>query len=168
MKNILSFLTVVCLFVTSLAGCTFFSDTPTDHTFLQGRENVVKVEICTNSEAYTWRKGREVNSLQPLVELSSEEIDYFWNELLAAPALDISRSTKGKLCGDLLFVVSYANGEKELIGFFEIGVLNADGTFAGYRYHVLEDSAALAKLFAKYADPQLLQEVSMGFRARYK
>ena len=89
---------------------------------------MVKVEICTNSEAYTWRKGREVNSLQPLVELSSEEIDYFWNELLVAPALDISRSTEGKLCGDLLFVVSYANGEKELIGFFEIGVLNADGT----------------------------------------
>ena len=40
--------------------------------------------------------------------------------------------------------------------------------FAGYRSHVLEDGESLTKLFAKYADPQLLQEVSMSFRARYK
>ena len=166
MKNILSFLTVVCLFVTSLAGCEMPRGGPTEHTFLQSRENVVKVEICTNSKVINWREGAQITTIQPLVELSAEEIDFLWKNLLEFPAVKLRYVESG--CGDLLFVFTYANGQQELIGYGEIGVLNADGTFAGYRSHVLEDGESLTKLFAKYADPQLLQEVSMSFRARYK
>jgi len=166
MRSILIYFTAACLAVSLLSGCTMPYGGPTEHTFLQSRENVVKVEICTNSEAYRWTRGRQVTSLQPLAELSSEEIDAFWNELSAFPALEMGHHP-GNGCGDLLFVVSYANGQQELVGYGEVGVLNADGTFDKYRYYVLDNREQLAKLFAKYADPALLRANSQSFRAFY-
>ena len=164
MKKTLIYIVVVSLVTALLSGCDFYETRPVEFAFLQSRENVVKVEICTNSE-YHPKAGREVNSLEPMAELSPEQIDEFWNALLEIAAVDVLRNTIGDMCGDLLFAISYANGQKELISFYSIGVVNADGTFEEYRLLAVEDSKALAQLFAKYADPKLLREVSMGFRA---
>ena len=167
MKKILSYIAVICITATLLSGCDFYETRPAKFEFLQSRENVEKVEICTNSEAYGWIDGRHVNSLETIAELPPEEIDEFWNSLLEISAVDIIRDTTGQMCGDLLFVISYTNGQKELISFYDIGVVNADGTFAGYRLLAVEDRRALAQLFAKYADPKLLGKLSMGFRSYY-
>ena len=167
MKKTLIYIVSVCLVTVLLSGCNFYETRPAEFEFLQSRENVVKVEICTNSEAYDWIRGHQLDSLQSIAELSSEEIDEFWNALLEISAVDILRDTTGQMCGDLLFVISYTNGQKELISFYEIGIVNADGTFEEYRLLAVEDREALAQLFAKYADPKLLREVSMGFRSYY-
>ena len=166
MKKTLIYIVLVCLVTAILSGCDFYVTSPAEFTFLQSRENVVKVEICTNSEYHPLER-REVNSLEPIAELSPEEIDSFWNSLLGAPGLDVTKKTTGEMCGDLLFAVWYENGQGELISFSDIGIVNADGTFGGYRHHVLEDRKALTQLFAKYVDPNLLIEVSRDFRAYY-
>ena len=167
MKKTLIYIVVVSLVTALLSGCDFYETRPAKFEFLQSRENVEKVEICTNSEAYGWIEGKHVNSLETIAELPPEEIDEFWNALLEIAAVDVLRNTTGDMCGDLLFAISYANGQKELISFYSIGVVNADGTFEEYRLLAVEDSKALAQLFAKYADPKLLREVSKGFRSYY-
>lgn len=165
MKKIIVRFAVLFLVVALLTGCDMPYGGPVEHTFLQSRENVVKVEICTNSNSLNWRKGAKIDSLHTLVELSAEEIDSLWNELLTVDAVKLKFVSYG--CGDLVFVFTYADGQQELIGYSEIAVLNADGTFLQYRYHVLYDTNAITELFAKYADPELLKEVSEFFRSYY-
>ena len=166
MKKILIYIALVCFAITLLGGCDFSRGGPTEHTFLQGRTDVLKVEICTNSEIINWREGSMIDTLHPLAELSNEEIDSLWNALLAFPSAEVNYIESG--CGDLLFVFTYADGQKELIGYGEIGVLNPDGTFSKYRSHVLADGKALAKLFARYADVKMLREASKSFNAYYQ
>ena len=166
MKKIFAYLTAVCLVVTLLAGCTLpFYEKPGGHTFLQSRENVVKVEICTNSAPDDhWPEGREMDALRPLVELTAEEIDSLWNELSAFSAYDTSADPdERRYFGDLLFVFTYAVGQQELVGFYDIGVLNPDGTFAGYRDYELADRELVAKIFSQYARVRLLTEESIEF-----
>ena len=147
------------------AGCDMPSRGPVQHTFAYEREEVVKIEICSNNELEILRDGTKIETLPVLAVLSKEEIDSFWQELLKLPAYKLRYVSNG--CGDLLFVISYANGTQELIGFYEIGLVNADGTFGGYRSHALGDGALLAQIFARYADPEMLAEASMTFRSYY-
>lgn len=165
MKKILACFSMCCLVVVLLNGCIIPYGAKTEHTFLQSREDVVKVEISTCSNVTVWGNGEKVETILPLVELSNEEIDLLWNELLAFPANTVKVLDYG--CGDLMFVFTYANGQQELIGFYKIAVLNADGTFLQYRNHALTDPKLMTALFAKFADLALLSEVSDDFRSYY-
>lgn len=158
-------LIIALALVAALLGCDVPYGGTTQHTFLQDRENVVKVEICTSDDSAILHEGSNPGPLVPIAVLSGDEIDSLWEELLAFPAYELNYVAHG--CGDLLFVISYTNGEQELIGYSEIGVINADGTFSGYRNHVLGDGASLTRLFARYADPEMLSKVSMSFQAHY-
>ena len=120
MKKILIYIAVICITATLLSGCDFYETRPAKFEFLQSRENVEKVEICTNSEAYGWLEGHQIDSLKIIAELSPEKIDEFWNALLEISAVDIIRDTTGQMCGDLLFVISYTDGQIELISFADI------------------------------------------------
>ena len=165
MKKILTLLIVVCLQVALLLGCTMPYGEPINYTFLQSRENVVKIEICTNNQAaINWLEGQKVSSLQHLTALSAEEIDSLWDELSGFPA---HKQGKHPLmgCGDLVFVVTYENGQQELIGYGTVGVLNPDGTFNGYRDYAAFDGELLSNVFAKYADKEVLKRVSTSFCA---
>ena len=166
MKKILCCMAVVCFAVTLLAGCTLpLAEKPGGHTFMQSRENLVKVEICTNLDPDNHLPvGEKMDSLRPLAELTVEESSSLWNELSAFPAYDTSDSQNdARYLGDLLFVFTYADGQQELIGFHDIGILNSDGTFAGYRGYELKDLELLAKIFSQYANTRLLIEESSEF-----
>ena len=167
MKTKLLTMTSLLLALTLMfGGCDMPYGGPTEHTFLQNRENVVKVEICSNAMYGIVREGSQMESLNPIAVLLDEEIDVLWEALLSFPSYEVRYIKHG--CGDLLFVVSYANGEQELIGYNLIGIVNSDGTFGGYRNHVFGDAASLTQLFAQYADPTVLAEASMTFRAYYE
>lgn len=165
MKRIQFILIVLLITAVVLSGCDIPYGNTTQHTFLHSREDVAKVEICTNNDLTIWQEGSNINSLILITTLSNEEIDLLWAELLSFSAYECNFISHG--CGDLLFVISYANGEQELIGFGEIGIINPDGTFCGYRSHVLGDNALLAHLFSQYGDADILAKASMSFRANY-
>lgn len=165
MKTIRMLFPVLFLVATLISGCDVPYGDAIQHTFIQAREEVVKVELCFSNEERILQEGSKMNSLTVLAVLPDEEIDFLWQDLLELPAYKVRFVANG--CGDLLFVISYANGTQELIGFYEIGLVNADGTFGGYRSHALGDGALLAQLFARYADPEMLAEASMSFRAYY-
>ena len=86
MKKFLVCFAVCCLVFALLNGCTIPYGKSTEHTFLQSREDVVKVELSTCSDVKVWRTGEKVETIHPLVELSNDEIDSLWNELLASTA----------------------------------------------------------------------------------
>lgn len=165
MKTMGKLVSILVLVAVLLSGCDMPYGGPTQHTFLQDRENVSKVEICTSEDLKILYKGSKPGPLDPIVTLSEEEIDSLWEELSAFPAYELNFVSHG--WGDLVFVVSYANGEQELIGYHEIGIINEDGTFGGYRGHVLDDATSLSQLFAQYASAEILSKVSMSFRAYY-
>jgi hypothetical protein len=166
MKRACFFVIGVFLLSVILTGCDFPAGKSTQHTFLQNREDVVKVEICTNDTFKILHSGETPYSLSPLYVLSEEEIDSLWESLLAFPAYEVRYVSTG--CGDLLFVVSYANGEQELIGYGEIGVINAEGLFDSYRNHRFWDGPLMSELFAQYVSPKTLKETSESFRAYYE
>lgn len=165
MKKIRMLFSAVFLVAMLFSGCDVPYGDPVQHTFTHEREDVVKIEICSNNEVEILKEGSKIDSLSVLAVLPDEEIDLLWQALLELPAYELRYVAHG--CGDILFVISYADGKQELIGFYDIGIVNADGTFGGYRSHALGDGALLAQLFAQYADPEILAKASMTFRAYY-
>lgn len=165
MKSKMFLSCVVILLITSalLVGCKdLFGGRPVQHTFIQERANVEKVEICTYcNDSYP------IGTITPICVLSDSEIDSMWDDLSNLQAITILPSQHPSRFGDLIFVVHYADGEQELIGFEEQGVIYADGTFGGYRGYAFLDERELAKVFAKYAEPESLIEVSESFAHWY-
>ena len=164
MRKIRIFVIGVFLLLVILAGCDFPYGGPTQHTFLQSRENIVKVEICYLDEELHF--GTKPDTLSLLYVLSEEEIDILWDELSGFPAFELRHANQS--FGDLFFVVSYSNGEKELIGYAEIPVVNADGIFDEYRGHLLDNSELLSQIFARYVNPKILMKVSECFKASFE
>jgi hypothetical protein len=166
MKKFLHTIVFPFLVALLLVGCDMPYGKSTIHTFAYNREDVVKVDICANSDLEIWREGEVISSLTTIATVPEEEIDTIWQILPSFGAYEVNYLSGG--CGDLVFVIHYTNGDRELIGFYEIGLLNEDGTFKGYRHHVLGVKVLLAQLFAQYADVTQLSEVSMSFKAYYE
>lgn len=144
-----------------LSGCDMhIGNYPTEHTFIQDRSNVKKVEICTHD--YT---SAPVGPITPIVVLSEEEIDSLWIDLLN---LEVAPIIPEHTVGDILFVISYQDGQQELLGFSEAAFLKADGKFGLWRGYVFYDGRDLADVFAKYADPDMLSEISEYFSFYYR
>lgn len=162
-KRFLSCAATLLIIIVLLTGCDFqFGSQPIQHTFLQERANVEKVEICTyRNDSYP------IGTITPIIVLSDGEIDSLWDDLLKLQAITILPSKQESRFGDLLFVIHYVDGEQELISFVELGSICADGTFGGYRGYAFLDDQALAKVFAKYANPESLIEVSEEFAHWY-
>ena len=64
--------------------------------------------------------------------------------------------------GDLLFVITYRDGEKELLGFVNLGYVTPDGV-SHYSLDFLRNKEELYNIFLKYADKETLLEVSKDF-----
>ena len=149
----------VLVIMVLLTGCDLqFGSQSVQHSFLQERTNVEKVEICTYCN-----DGYPIGTITPIVALSDGEIDSLWADLLELPAVTILPAKQESRLGDILFVIRYVDGEQELIGFVEQGIICEDGTFGGYRGYAFRDNQELAKVFAKYADPETLAEMSKEF-----
>lgn len=162
-KKIVLIAASLFIIVAMLAGCDIsFGSRPVQHTFIQERANVEKVEICTYcNDSYP------IGTITPIIALSDSEIDALWVDLSELPAVSILPAKAESRLGDILFVIRYTDGQQELIGFVEQGVIDADGTFVGYRGYAFQDDRALAKVFAKYVNAEDLMEVSEEFKHWY-
>ena len=144
-----SVLLLIVLFALALTGCGY--DKPYYHQFRQPRENVEKVEICTFDEY-------KIEIIEPIAKLSDTEIDSFLNDISLLEGYKFAMFDPILSYGDLAIVISYTNGEKEIIGLTNIGFLSPDGelTTSSYSYH-FED---IIDIMVKYVDKNLLDENS--------
>ena len=146
--------------VVLLSGCLLLEGSkPVNHTFLQERKNVAKVEICTRTD-----DCYPIGTIVPITSLTTQEIDSFWTEVPALAAYTILPGETDRL-GDLLFRISYVDGTQELLGYEEQCVIHADGSLGGYRGYAFRENE-LTQLFSKYADPEMLAKNS-GYFSHY-
>lgn len=143
-----------------LAGCDFTQLQRTfTYTFRQPQSEVLKVEICTYEE------GNPLGIITPLVQLPETAIKTFWTDILDLECRETLKIDTPTGYGDLIFQITYKNGEREILGLQWIGVISPDNTNTETLQYF--DPVELSKVFAKYEDPEVLSEVSEDFSHWY-
>jgi hypothetical protein len=94
--------------------------------------------------------------------LDDTDVGPFWTDIEHLECRETKKFDTPTGYGDIIFLVTYQNGEKEIFSFQWIGHISADGTHhESLRYF---DPIDLCKVFAKYADPALLADQSAFFQ----
>ncbi len=138
-------------------GCTRSSEKTTfSYTFLQERHCVQRVEICLYQDGYP------LGTITPLVQLAEPEVDLFWADIENLECRKTKKLDTPSGYGDIIFLVTYQNGEKEIFSLVWIGYISADGKHTETLQYF--DPKKLSEVFAKYADPKVLVEKSEVFR----
>ncbi len=166
MKTKLDYFRTIAVLLISLTLCGCDWDcctTPFTYTFRQDWSNVKKIEICAYEESTIYKKA---GAITPLIQLTDAERDAFKNEIAELECLNQVMLDPPTDCGDLLFVISYIDGEKEMLGFENFSYITPDGSFYT-RYQYFIDKAKLCEIFMKYADFEILSEISYDFRFWY-
>lgn len=148
-----------------LCGCDPFYGASGSYTFCQEWDNVAKVAICYHDDTDILVGSSEFGPLTTLTELTEEQISSLYNDLKGVPAHEVEIPSFG--LGQLLFVVTYSDGEQELIGLGMSATIDADGSFKGYCEYAFADDPQMVKIFAKYADPEVLGEYYDDFWRLY-
>lgn len=159
-RKVIAFLSATLLIIALLSGCDYYfiSDEIVQYTFLQDYANVEKVEICT----CTWYDSEfddPNGTITAVYELSEEETASLWADIQKLPA---GYTIPTHFLGDILFVICYRNGEKELIGFADSAVIRADNSI-NFRGISFWDGHELARVFAKYMDAEKLAKLSKEY-----
>ena len=159
-------LIAVILLSMLLSGCNnileslFGADSdPVPFTFRQERSAVKKVMICT------YKDGLYTGPIAPILQLSEAQIDDFYNEMLKLDVCKFSKLDPPTGYGDLIFLVSYHDGENEIISFVNLGFITSDGYMTERHEHI--DQRGLSKVFVQFASPDELSKVSGKFRHWY-
>ncbi|MBR2615632.1 MAG: hypothetical protein IKC69_03025 [Clostridia bacterium] len=149
----------MCLLTVVVSGCRPDQLSPTfSYEACQDIDNVKQIEICT------YQDGRPVGTLgtiTPLILLTNEQIHSFWEDIHGLKCKETMLFDTPTGYGDIIFLITYQDGEKEIISLQWIGHIAADG----YHTETLKyfDPIELSKVFAKYGDPALLAEKSEFF-----
>jgi len=163
-KTVCSCVVTVLLITLFTSGC-FWSrkTTPFPYEFRQSPENIQKVEICLFEEKHAYGN---LDTITPLVQLPDNRISEFQNDMTGLECGTSSKYDPSLYFGDLLFVITYRDGEKELLGFAKLGYITPDGT-GHCTLDFLRNRSELCKIFLKYADKETLLEVSTTFTNWY-
>ena len=129
------------------------------YTFRQDQSEVVKIEICKYEE------GFPLGIITPLVQLPETATKTFWADILDLECRETWKVDTPTGYGDLIFQITYKNGEREILGLQWIGFISPDNTNTETLQYF--DPVELSKVFAKYEDPEVLSEVSEDFRHWY-
>ena len=156
-------LIVVMLLSVLLSGCNnmlaplFGLDPePVPFTFRQERSLMKKVVIGT------YVNGFPVGPTTPILQLSEAQIDDFYNEMLKVECDKVNELVPPIGYGDVVFMVTYTDGETEMISFVRHGYVAPDGSY-DYTNKII-DKKALSKVFAQFVSPEELSEASERFR----
>jgi hypothetical protein len=164
-KQFIPIALLLSLALSLFCGCDPFYGASGSYSFRQEWDNVTKVEICYHDDADILVGSSEVGPLTTLAELSEDQINSLYNDLMGVPAHEVEILSFG--LGQLLFVVTYSDGEQELIGLGMSATINADGSFKGYCEYSFADDPQMVKIFANYADPEVLGEYYDDFWRLY-
>ena len=163
-KTVCSCVVAVLLITLFTSGC-FWSrkTTPFPYEFRQSPENIQKVEICSFEESRAYGKP---DIITPIVQLPDARISEFQRDVTGLECGLFSTYDPPRMFGDLLFVITYHDGEKELLGFINLGYVTPDGV-SHYSLDYLRNRSELCKIFLKYADKETLLAVSSEFSHYY-
>ena len=149
---------IMILAMLLVAGCDY-SRSPFAYTFRQEQSEVVEIEICKYQEAYP------LGTITPIVQLPETAIGSFWADILALDCQETKKMDTPNGYGDLIFQITYKNGEREILGFQWIGYISPDNANTETLQYF--DPVELSKVFARYGDPEVLAEASEDFRHWY-
>ena len=155
------FVAVLLVASTLLCGCDMPYGKATSYTFLQDWTNVVKVEICYHNTENVTSPLSPIGPLTTISILSESQTASLKKDLLELPACEV-RYIDGTV-GELIFVVTYSNGEQEWIGLHLSAKINPDGSFHSYCPVGFGDGPHMVRIFVKYADPEILAEYMEDF-----
>ena len=127
--------------------------------FRQDQSEVAKIEICKYEEEYP------LGIITPLVQLPDTAVKTFSADILDLECRETLKIDTPTGYGDLIFQISYKNGEREIIGLQWIGFIAPDNKHTQTLQYF--DPVELSRVFAKYEDPEVLSEVSEDFRHWY-
>ena len=122
----------------------------------QSRENIQKVEICTYED----------NVQTVIFELPADEVDTFLDEVSNLEYLQLIGDHGITGIGEISVLVTYINGEKELISNAYIGCFSQDGKFHPDRY-IVNDDRAFFDLICKYASTEVVLENLPNLKNEY-
>ena len=160
MKQIFSCCISLVVILLLLSGCDFTRyHAPFVYTFRQDQSQITKVEICQYTDGYP------IGTIKPIVQLPESKIETFCTDIAALECRETKKFDTPTGYGDLIFLVTYQNGEKEIFSFLWVGNISPDGTHTETLAYF--DSLEMSKVFAKYVDPKVLFEVSEDFRYWY-
>lgn len=105
---------------------------PITYPFMQAHENVEKVEICENDDV---TRKRHV-----LVLLSREEAQQILQDITALKCQYYYRTPPLDTYGDVVILITYHNGEKEIIGSEGVGWMSSNGEekYTAYFFEILD------------------------------
>jgi hypothetical protein len=129
------------ILMTTITGCSFLNKT-FSYRFRQDRSNIEKVEIC----AYDHDSGKWT----PITQLQDEHVDALLAELSALECgvylpLDTILSY-----GDKVILITYSDGEVEMIGKYNIGWLSFEGELHSTNYYFV-DLLEIREIIERYA-----------------
>ena len=127
---------------------------PFTHTFRQDRQNVEKVEIC----AYEHEYDKDGGTRESLFVLPESDIDGIWADILSLECNEFFLFDPILDYGPLVITITYKDGEIEMIGLYNIGLISPDGSLdtTSHRFDVSD----ICTVVAKYADSEILGKYS--------
>ena len=159
----LGFVLVTVLLAASLllCGCDMPYGSITPYTFQQDWANVEKVEICYHNTENITNSSSPIGSLTTIAVLSESQRASLKEDLLELSARKLNFISG--IISELIFVITYSNGEQEWVGLGLSVKVNPDGSFHSYCSVGFVDDLRMVRIFAKYADPEVLAEYMESF-----
>lgn len=144
-------LIITIVMIIAITGC---NQDPFQYSFLQERDMIEKVEICSFND-YD-------RTMELIVALSEEQIDAILNdfaslECRSEPFLKQPHHDYG----DVIVCITYQNGEKEVFGAYNIACVSSNGEWRRTRDYF--DVHEFRELLLKYVDVDVLAPISEQF-----
>lgn len=156
-KHFVILVLCMCLLTVVVSACKHDQQSPSfSYESCQDINNVKQIEICT------YQDGWPLGTITPFVHLTNEQIHAFWEDIHSLEYKETKKFDTPSGYGDIIFLITYQDGEKEIISLQWIGYITADGVHTETLQYF--DPIELSKVFAKYGDPALLAEKSEFFR----
>lgn len=146
---------VVALFIAILVLAVGCNDEPFQYTFRQDRNQIKTVEICS----FDYYNGK---TIEPIVTLSEKQTDAILNDISSLECRAESFVVDPILTyGDVIICITYLNGEKEILGIYNIGWVTPSGEWNLTPFYF--DIVAVRNLLLDYVDVSILEPISEEF-----
>lgn len=144
-------LILIIIMIVAITGC---NQNPFQYSFLQERDMIEKVEICSFND--------DDRKMESIIALSEDQTDALLNDLTSLECRSESFLVQpNHYYGDVIICITYLNGEKEVFGAYNIACVSSDGEWARTRDYF--DVMEFRELLLKYVDVDVLAPISEQF-----